>query len=284
MAHSLELLSAGHGSARRPEEWPTVILAAGHESGWGRDLLPQALACGAFAAVPPGLGLHQAVTEAVERTQGPVCVVPMTLGRDDALRAQSLRTLQRLPFSVLLARRVVLTQPLGLEGQLTGWLRAAWRHMRSGRPAEHGALLITAAPAGGEADVSLLRSPEALRRDTEAQSVSVVLERGRTDLSRALARRRGRGTEYTVVLGARFAAPRHVAAPDVLTSGALLTGAQLVSLVLARCRVALHSLAARGDDGITADLTGIGEHVRSAAANRRLLRHGWATARNIASP
>jgi hypothetical protein len=63
----------------------TLVLVGGHESGAGEQLGPWVESGHAFRAVGTGRALAEAVEAALAHTDRPVCVVPMTLGRDHEL-------------------------------------------------------------------------------------------------------------------------------------------------------------------------------------------------------
>ena len=81
-----------------------VVLAGGHESDGGRDLAGLVTPSGApagrgpvvHAAAAAGRPLAEAVRSALAAGDGPVCVVPMTLGRDPKLVADTARALRWL--------------------------------------------------------------------------------------------------------------------------------------------------------------------------------------------
>lgn len=108
------------GGASGPH--PAVVLVGGHESASGRALLPRLHAYGARAVAPVGAELGKALADALNSTEDHVCVVPMTLGRDPGLVAGAANLVRRAARSRPVGPRLVLTRPLGLEGQLDGWL------------------------------------------------------------------------------------------------------------------------------------------------------------------
>ncbi|MFG3225733.1 cobalamin biosynthesis protein CbiX [Kitasatospora sp. NPDC048194] len=108
----------------------TVVLAGGHESDGGRDLAalvghrPGGAGPAVHAAAAAGRHLVEAVRSALAATGGPVCVVPMTLGRDPRLVADTARALRWLAAGEG-RERLALTAPFGAAEHLVGWLRTA---------------------------------------------------------------------------------------------------------------------------------------------------------------
>ncbi|MFE5300708.1 hypothetical protein [Streptomyces sp. NPDC056632] len=240
---------------------PAVILVGGHESNAGRALLPHLHTYGACAVAPVGPGLGKALADALSRTEGPVCVVPMTLGRDPGLVAGAANLVRRTALSRPAGRRLVFTRPLGLEGQLDGWLlEALSRGPSLGRAADN-AVLVTAAPAGPVADGALRSAARRLARHTTAH-VTAALERGSV-VEAETERLRRLGARRIVVISAGLAVPRVSWAPDVFDMGPLLGPSSIRSLVGARCAAALHDLAMHEDDGVTAVLGPHPEHRRA---------------------
>ena len=77
----------------------------------------------------------------LRRSGEAACVVPMTLGRDPELVADTARTLRALPSAQ--TSGTLLAEPFGTGRHLTAWLRAA-----AGRTPAASALLVTAPAAG----------------------------------------------------------------------------------------------------------------------------------------
>src|SRR5438445_7724449 len=130
----------------------TVVLVGGHESGAGRELGPSArsAAAAAIRAAGPGRELVTAVRGALAASARPVCVIPMTLGRDPGLVAEAARALRWLSAGSA-PGRLALAEPFGGVGHLVGWLRAACARAltAAGQPT---AMLVTAPAAEPHAE------------------------------------------------------------------------------------------------------------------------------------
>ena len=72
-----------------------------------------------FRAASARQALEEVVYQVLESTDGPVCVVPMTLGRDPVLVADAARTLMPVVEGAG-AGRVVLTEPFADATLLVG--------------------------------------------------------------------------------------------------------------------------------------------------------------------
>lgn len=131
-----------------------VIAVCGHEAAYGEAL--RGRAGPEVTVVPNGRELFRTVA-GLSRRGEESCVVPMTLGRDPELVADTARTLRALPAAD--RGRTVLAEPFGTSGHLTAWLRAA-----AGRAPDTAALLVTA-PAGDPfEDAELYRVASLVRR------------------------------------------------------------------------------------------------------------------------
>ncbi|MGW7367296.1 sirohydrochlorin chelatase [Streptomyces sp. NPDC054841] len=242
---------------------PTVLLVGGHESADGRDLLPYAQACSPRAAVVAVSELGKVVSAALESTAAPVCIVPMTLGRDPGLVSETARALRRHARGVS-AGRVALTRPFSTAEHLVGWLRAAADGMGR-RPLTQDkdaspAVLVTAPVADPVADAELFRVARLMRQHGRHRSVEVALVGGDPDVTEGVERCRRLGAGRIVVMSAGFADPLFPRAPDV-SAGAPILSAELVSMVVsARCAMALHALAEHCHDGIVVGLDAEHDH------------------------
>ncbi|MDG3010045.1 cobalamin biosynthesis protein CbiX [Rhodococcus sp. D2-41] len=228
----------------------TVLLSCGHERG---ELAP-----GAGPCVPAGRRLAGAVEEALHRGNGPVCVVPMTLGRDPRLIAESARTLRwatgRWP------GRVTLAESFGSTGHLIGWLRTAalrvWSGVPDGGEPQPRALLITAPAADPFDDAELFRIARLVRQFGRHRWVEVAFTGGDPDIAEGVDRCLRLGAEWVSAVSAAFgpALTGDLAArPDVDDGGALLTEPAVRRVIDARVAVALDRLD-HGDNGIGAGL------------------------------
>lgn len=86
--------STGTSTAAVPPA--SVLLVGGHESGAASRLRPLVEDAIAVSAVGVGRDLAAAVSQALAGSDRPVCVLPMTLGRDPRLVADAARTLRWL--------------------------------------------------------------------------------------------------------------------------------------------------------------------------------------------
>ncbi|MBD0673760.1 hypothetical protein [Streptomyces sp. CBMA156] len=240
----------------------TVVLAGGHESDAGRDLAALATA----GAAPSG-GVHtvavrsatvhavatagRPLTEAVRSAlgaagDGPVCVVPMTLGRDPALIADTARALRWLAAGEGHGR-LTLTAPFGTAGHLIGWLRAA------AGTAPEDAVLVTAPAAGPFEDAELYRIARLARQYGRHRWVEVAFEGGDPDPAEGAERCRLLGAREVTAVPASFGPALRTALPGVRDGGPLLRPSAVAGVVAARTAAALHLLG-HGEDGILAGL------------------------------
>ncbi|MFD7032395.1 sirohydrochlorin chelatase [Streptomyces sp. NPDC059917] len=228
-----------------------VVLGAGHEGG------------AALGAVPAGRPLTEAVAAALAASSGPVCVVPMTLGRDRKLIADCARALRWLARAegpggaggAGGAGRLVLAPPFATADHLTAWLRtAALRAVRSAPRTS--AVLVTAPTAGPFEDADLFRVARLVRQYGAHRWVEVAFDGGDPDLAEGAERCRRLGARHVALVRAAFAPPDDGAAArdaDVVDTGPLLGAAAIEEVLRARVAHALHGLA-HGDDGTGAGL------------------------------
>ncbi|MER7765450.1 cobalamin biosynthesis protein CbiX [Kitasatospora sp. NPDC096140] len=192
----------------RPQS-ATVVLAGGHESDGGRDLAPLVAADPAVhAAAPAGRPLAEAVRRALAADDRPVCVVPMTLGRDPRLVADSARALRWLAAGEGRGR-LALAAPFGAAEHLIGWLRAA------ARTAPDGALLVTAPTAGPFEDAELFRIARLVRQYGQHRWVEVAFEGGDPDPAEGAERCRLLGAREVTAVPASFGPALRAALPGV---------------------------------------------------------------------
>lgn len=215
-----------------------VILVCGHECpdpAYLQAVSPD------WTVVAGGRTLTAAIDTARTVSADPVCVVPMTLGRDSGLVADAARALSW-------ARResnsspLVLSSPLGTADHLVGWLRGR------AAAASSDALLVVAPSGSPFEDAELFRIARLVGQFGPSALVEVALSGGDPDLDDGIDRCRRLGARQIVVLpawlGAGPALPSGVA-----DGGPLLTGAALREVVEARVADALHELQ-HGHDGI----------------------------------
>lgn len=175
-----------------------VVAVGGHESAHGAAL--PGLLGPEVTPVAAGRRTQRAVSVLLDRGADRVCVVPMTLGRDAGLIAETTRTLRALPAAE--RSRVVLGRPFGGTGQLIGWLRAA-----AARVPARAAILVTAPAGGPDEDAELYRLARLVWQYGTHRIVEVALIGGDPDLGRALERCRVLGAARTVAIPASFVLP-----------------------------------------------------------------------------
>jgi sirohydrochlorin cobaltochelatase len=230
----------------------TVLLSCGHEGAGGAVLAELA----PFAEVlPAGRALGEAVRAALERTTDPVCVVPMTLGRDPRLVAESARALRWAGAESGQPQRVALTAPFATVDHLIGWLRAAALRFQHAPDDVRG--LLIAAPTGGPFDdAELFRIARLVRQYGRHQLVEVAIVGGDPDVAAGIDRLARLGADRVGLISAGFGPIRcesEGSAVPIDDAGALLGPATIAQVVTARVAAALDG-AADGDDGIAAGL------------------------------
>ncbi|MEZ0066367.1 sirohydrochlorin cobaltochelatase [Streptacidiphilus sp. MAP12-20] len=226
-----------------------LVLVGGHESGGAEALQPLAASGHAFRAVGVGRDLVRAVADALAAVPGgPVCVVPMTLGRDPRLVADTARGLRWLAGPATVGR-VALTEPFGSAGHLVGWLRAA-----AGRAAAS-AVLVTARAAGPFEDAELFRIARLVRQYGAHRWVEVAFTGGDPDVDEGVDRCRRLGATEVLLVPAGFgpAAPASTSVAGAVDGGPLLSPHAVAGVLAARAHEALRRLR-DGDDGIAAGL------------------------------
>jgi hypothetical protein len=231
----------------------TVVAVGGHESDGGRavrGLLDPRVSC-----VAGGRELLRCV-RALRARGEPVCVVPMTLGRDPELTADAARTL--LGLTAPERARTVLAEPFGTAEHLVGWLRAA-----ATRVPENRALLV-AAPSGDPfVDADLFRIARLVRQYGRHRTVEVALTGGDPDPAEGVRRCRALGAERVVLLPAAWVTPR-VPDPEHCEPGEpLLTASAVAGVLDARVGDAWHRHDRHGDDGLPRGLTAAHAHGHS---------------------
>ncbi|MFF4344060.1 sirohydrochlorin chelatase [Kitasatospora sp. NPDC001540] len=251
-----------------------VVLAAGHESDGGRDFAPLAAAdrtardrtvaprtaadrpaaptagAAVHAVAPAGRPLAEAVRSALAAADGrPVCVVPMTLGRDRRLVADTARALRWLAAGEGRGR-LALTAPFGAAEHLTGWLRAA---AGAAPDVPDGAVLVTAPAADPFEDAELFRIARLARQFGRHRWVEVAFDGGDPGPAEGAARCRLLGARTVTAVPASFGPALRTPVPGVRDGGPLLRPSAVAGVVAARTAAALHLLG-HGEDGIAAGL------------------------------
>lgn len=231
---------------------PTVLLSCGHERGEFAPVTATAVPC-----VPAGRGLVGAVEEALNGGDGPVCVVPMTLGRDPRLIAESARALrwavEQCP------GRAMLADPFGSASHLIAWLRTAALRSSSvvvdGEQADLRALLIVAPAADPFDDAELFRIARLVRQFGRDRWVEVAFTGGDPGIAEGVDRCLRLGANRVLAVPAAFGS----ALPDEHTDRAVVDGGPLLAapavqrVLEARVAAAMDRLA-HGDNGIDAGL------------------------------
>ncbi|MFI1583700.1 sirohydrochlorin chelatase [Embleya sp. NPDC020630] len=219
-----------------------VIVVCGRESGQGADL--RELAGPDTSVVTPGRELHRALAT---RPSGQYAVVvPMTLGREPGLVAETARTVRALPPKS--REGVAVAEPFGTTDHLVGWLRAA-----ANAVAQDAALLVIAPSGDPYEDAELDRAAYLVRRNGRHRLVETALIGGDPDVAEGLRRCVLLGARRIAVLPASFAAaplPSAVDGVPVSDAGPLLCPAALAAVLAARVRTARHRLRDHGDDGV----------------------------------
>ncbi len=230
----------------RPE---ALVLVGGHESRDGRALAalaawPELLGEPPLRIAAAGRPLAAAIGQkaGTQGFRGPVVVVPMTLGRDPRLVADTARTVRWIARDRP-ERAIVLTAPFGTPDHLVSWLRAACRTHPSDT-----AILI-AAPASDPFDDAELHRIAALVRVFGTHSLVEValLTPGDHALQAGIERCRRLGADHVAVVPASFGTPAGAAAP-------LLAPVAVASVISARVAKACRRLAESGEDGVSAAL------------------------------
>ena len=244
----------------------TVVLVGGHESTRGADL-----ACWdgvGDITVPAGAPLTEAVAQALVDGELPVCVVPMTLGRDRTLVAESARALAWLEGRGGRGR-TVLSEPFATQEHLVGWLRAA---AASAAEVPGTAVLVTAPAADPFADAELFRVARLVRQYGHHRWVEVAFTGGDPDVPQGVDRCHRLGAQRVLRVSAGLgSAPALPDALDLVDRGPLLSTAAVEAVLATRCAEALHRLA-HGDDGIAAGLDA--EHGHGFAHSHGPGEHG----------
>jgi hypothetical protein len=234
----------------------TVVLVGGHEGG-GRTPLQPLAEHGPVMRAVPGQQLDMTVQYALESGDQPVCVLPMTLGRDPQLVADTARTLVGLTGGA--AGRLVLADPFGDATLLSGWLRVAVSRAARRLGPQDLAVLLTASSGSRYDDAELFRIAHLVRAQENVPWVEVAFHGGDPDLAEAVERCRHLGARQIAAIPADFgpATQGHVA--GVVDCGMLLTPAAISGMVATRVAAALLKLS-RGDDGIAAGLDADHDH------------------------
>ncbi|WP_326696954.1 cobalamin biosynthesis protein CbiX [Streptomyces sp. NBC_01754] len=232
-----------------------VVAVYGHEAEDGealRDLAgPEAL------VVPGGRELIRALAR-LRRSGEEACVVPMTLGRDPELVADTARTLRALPAAQ--TSGTLLAEPFATARHLIAWLRAA-----ANRAPETSALLVTA-PAGGPFDdAELYRIARLVHGYDSRRPVEVAFTGGDPDPAEGVRRCALLGASRVTLLPAGFHLPEVPGVPgvEVTSAGPTVSRAALARVLAERVADAGLRWSRRRDDGVGAGLTAADDHGHS---------------------
>ncbi|MEY9886527.1 sirohydrochlorin cobaltochelatase [Catenulispora sp. MAP5-51] len=241
-----------------------VVIVGGHEGGATVEVEPLAERGPLFRSASARQPLDEVVRQALDRTDLPVCVVPMTLGRDPQLVADAARTLMVVADGAA-AGRVFLAEPFGTATLLTGWLRVAVAQVADPVQAKDLAVVLTAKAANKFDDAELFRIAHLVRVQAEVPWVEVALRGGDPSLAEVLERCEQLGAARVAVIPADFGPGSGVPRPRVIDGGPLLNPSMISGMLATRVGEALARLS-RGDDGIAAGLDADHDHGHGGTA------------------
>jgi hypothetical protein len=229
-----------------------VVIVGGHEGGADVAVDPMVEYGPLLRAASARQELDEALHQALDSTDLPVCVVPMTLGRDPRLVADTARTLTALTRGTA-PGRVVLAEPFGNETVLTGWLRVAVAGAAGTHDGADLAVLVTANAANRFDDAELFRIAHLVKEQVDVPLLEVALRGGDPDLAEGVERCKQLGARRVAVVHADFAPATDTPMPGVIDDGPLLTPATISGMLATRVAGALLKLS-RDDNGIAAGL------------------------------
>jgi len=229
-----------------------VVIVGGHEEGAGVAVDPLVEYRPLLRATSARQQLDTTVHQALDASDLPVCVVPMTLGRDPRLVADTARTLMALTSSAA-AGRVMLAEPYGNATLLAGWLRVAV----AGVAAQYGgpdlAVLLTANPANQFDDAELYRIAHLVRVQEGVPWVEVAFRGGEPSVAEGVDRCTRLGAKQIAVVPADFGPATNTPFAGVIDGGPLLGPSMIAGMLATRVAGAMLKLS-QGDDGIAAGL------------------------------
>ncbi|WP_443050249.1 cobalamin biosynthesis protein CbiX [Streptomyces sp. NBC_00236] len=227
----------------------------GHEAAYGRAL--DGVVDGGVSIVSSGRELFRSIA-AHGRRNSETVVVPMTLGRDPELVADTARTLRAVPAGE--RGSTVLAEPFGTSQHLVAWLRAA-----AGRVPEASALLLTAPSGDPFEDAELYRIAALVRRYGRNGLVEVAFTGGDPDPAEGIRRCRLLGARRVTLVPAAFALPDVPEAGSVPVDRAdpLIPASALRRVLGERVADARRRWREHGDDGVAAGLTAAENHGHS---------------------
>ncbi|MEY9932228.1 sirohydrochlorin cobaltochelatase [Catenulispora sp. GP43] len=235
-----------------------VVIVGGHEGGATVEVEPLAERGPLFRSASARQQLDEVVRQALDSTDLPVCVVPMTLGRDPQLVADAARTLMVVADGAA-AGRVVLAEPFGTATLLTGWLRVAVAQVADPLDAAELAVVLTANAANKFDDAELYRIAHLVRVQAEVPWVEVAFRGGDPGLDEVLERCEQLGAAHSAVIAADFGSGIGAPRPGVIDGGPLLSPSMISGMLATRVGEALVKIS-RGDDGIVAGMDADHDH------------------------
>ncbi|MFJ6436041.1 cobalamin biosynthesis protein CbiX [Streptomyces sp. NPDC091416] len=232
-----------------------VIAVCGHEAAYGRAL--DGVVDAGISVVSSGRELFRSIAAHGRRNTETV-VVPMTLGRNPELVADTARTLRAVPAGE--RGTTMLAEPFGTAQHLVAWLRAA-----AGRVPETSALLVTAPSGDPFEDAELYRIAALVRRYGRSGLVEVAFTGGDPDPADGVRRCGLLGAQRVALLPAAFALPDLPEAQTVPVDGAgpLIPASALRRVLGERVADARRRWREHGDDGVAAGLTAAANHGHS---------------------
>jgi sirohydrochlorin cobaltochelatase len=236
----------------------TVVIVGGHEGGGDVDVEPLVDQGPLLRASAAGRLLENAVQQALDNIDLPVCVVPMTLGRDPQLVADTARTLTWMTRGAA-AGRVVMAEPFGNATLLTGWLRVAVTRVADPLDTPGLAALLTAKAGNQFDDAELFRIAHLVRTRGGLPWVEVAFRDGDPDVAEGVKRCEQLGARQVVVVPADFGPATDAPMAGVIDGGPLLTPSEISGMLATRIAAAMFALS-RGDDGIAAGLDADHQH------------------------
>ncbi|MEU9206257.1 cobalamin biosynthesis protein CbiX [Streptomyces sp. NPDC048332] len=232
-----------------------VIAVCGHEAAYGRAL--DGVVDAGISVVSSGRELFRSIAAHGRRNTETV-VVPMTLGRNPELVADTARTLRAVPAGE--RGTTMLAEPFGTAQHLVAWLRAA-----AGRVPETSALLVTAPSGDPFEDAELYRIAALVRRYGRSGLVEVAFTGGDPDPADGVRRCGLLGAQRVALLPAAFALPDLPEAQTVPVdrAGPLIPASALRRVLGERVADARRRWREHGDDGVAAGLTAAANHGHS---------------------
>lgn len=255
-----------------------VLAVCGHEAGYGEAL--RELTAPDVLVVTGGRALIRALGD-LGRSGEAACVVPMTLGRDPELVADTARTLRSLPATQAQAQKqtqtqtqepahlhphphpTLLAEPFGNGRHLVAWLRAA-----ANRVPATSALLVTAPTGGLFEDAELYRIARLVQGYGGRPLVEVAFTGGAPGPAEGVRRCGLLGAREVALLTAAFAPTTLPGAPGVTgvtvaSAGPSVSRAALARVLATRVADARRRWSEQGDDGTARGLTAADDHGHS---------------------